>query len=688
MARRHLSWLLAAGLVLGMSGTAAAHHPDDGTPSSWSTYDPADGPALRQADKGAGRYDNGVTFVSNLNLDRLALRLVNVEGGLSRVPYQDPREGQHGPATGHLAPSSKNVQLVGKLDTLTDVTGGIADVAAFGNYAYLNAFSPECAGRPGAQGTGVHVVDISDPTGPAKVNFLPAETNSYVGEGIHVIDFNGRNILVHNNETCNAAQPVTSGFAVWDVTDPVAATKLGQFGDTTPAVANQTFHTTHSVQGFVWQGKAYAVAQDNQDLNDVDIFDITPAINGTGPAVLVWEGGLELWPAAHTPLANGDSVFHHDMQQKVIDGHNYLLVSYWDAGQVLLNIDNPASPVFVADSDFSSPDLAGFTIAEGNSHQSYWSSDGKYALSSDEDFSPTRTLCRILTGPHAGPTACGEFGFSQPLGSTPIEGPTVWGGSGCVEDLNGNSISDRAEVPEAAGPNQIVVFSRGTCFFSDKIRSGEEAGYTAVAVANSHGGSRNGLVGDGFLCGGQGSPVLGTAKAICIGHRAMHQLFEDAVQFAGPEFADMPSIGTLGATLRAQGGVFDGWGYVRLHRGDTLEEIDQWAIDEALDPAFASGFGNLTVHEVKTDPRAGKNLAYFSYYDAGLRVATFGEDGIKEVGHYIAEGGNDFWGVFPVCTGGCANTKAKAGKNGKAVGQNPYLLMSDRDSGLWIFRYT
>ena len=50
--------------------------------------------------------------------------------------------------------------LVGKLK-LTNVAGGIADVAAFGNYAYLNAFGPECAGQPGAQGTGVHVVDCA-----------------------------------------------------------------------------------------------------------------------------------------------------------------------------------------------------------------------------------------------------------------------------------------------------------------------------------------------------------------------------------------------------------------------------------------------------------------------------------------------------------------------------------------------
>ena len=60
------------------------------------------------------------------------------------LPAAEPHPG--GP--GHLPPGSKNMALVGKLK-LTDVDGGIADVAAFGNYAYLNAFSPECV-RTGA----------------------------------------------------------------------------------------------------------------------------------------------------------------------------------------------------------------------------------------------------------------------------------------------------------------------------------------------------------------------------------------------------------------------------------------------------------------------------------------------------------------------------------------------------------
>ena len=632
----------ACGLIAGLTQLPATAHP--GHTHHTSPWDPVDGPAIVEEDH------------------------------------------QHGGEDGHLPASNKNVALLGKVK-LTDVDGGIADVAGFGRYAYLNAWGPECAGKSSGEGGGVHVVDVSDPANPVKVNFLPAEPGNHPGEGVHVYNFNGRHILVHNNEICSGANPATVklGFTVWDVTDPRNAFKIGQFGDPAPRVGTM-FHSTHSVQGFSWQGKAYAVTQDSNELKDVDIFDITPAINGTGDAVLVWEGGLEDWPAAHGNLGFGNTVNHHDMQQQVIGGKNMLLVSYWDAGQILLDISNPAAPVFKTQSDFTATQADSEYSAEGNSHQSYWSADGKYVLSSDEDFSPTRTFCRITTGTFAGQIGCGEFGFTPDLGETfpdGFEGTTVFGGSGCVDDLNGNGTSDRAELrPASETGATVAVFSRGSCFFSDKIRTAEEAGYTMVAIGQSHGGTRNGMLPDSFSCGGQGSPILGTAPAICIGHKAMHDLFASAPAYTGPEGytagGDLPAIGAVGDSLSARGGVFDGWGYVRLHQADDLSEIDSYAVEEANDPAFASGFGNLTVHEVKTDPRPGTNLAYLSYYDAGLRVVKFGPGGIQEIGHSIAEGGNDFWGVYPLLPGNSSTT-------GKG---RPYLLMSDRDYGLWIYRYT
>lgn len=604
-----------------------------------------------------------------------------------------PAAAEHPGGPGHLPPGSRNMELVGKLG-LTSVEGGIADVAAFENYAYLNAFSPECVSNGGA-GTGVHVVDIKDPANPSKVGFIGAHPNSFVGEGIHVVradtpSFEG-DILIHNNETCNAAQFAPSGASLWDVSDPRNPTPLSlNFGDPSPAVANQTYHTTHSAQLFVQRGvlggkdRVIATLQDNQDLADVDIFDVS---NPRNPVMLT-EQGLEDWPGAQGSYANGDTVFHHDMQHKRIGGHDYLLVSYWDAGQVLLNIDNPASPRFLGDSDYRFPDplMPQFEIPEGNSHQAYWDADNEFILSTDEDFSPFRTNFEITSGPNAGPYGAGEFGFTPSIDSQPggsVGGPTVFGGRGCFAagpnagpDAVGDPMPPPASaIPADPGEQKTVVFSRGGCFFSTKIAAGQDLGYDVVIVGQSHAGTRNGLLRDGFFCGGQGHDYDEQIPAICIGHRAMHLMFNDTPEYAGPEGTDI-ALGTLGERYTA-GTEFDGWGYVQLHdaRDPNLRIIDSYAVPEALDERFAEGFGTLSVHEVKTDPRDNVDLAYISYYNAGARVVRFSaKQGIVEKGFFIDEGGNHFWGTFPH-------------RLGKTQGA-PLLLFSDRDHGLYILRYT
>jgi hypothetical protein len=114
---------------------------------------------------------------------------------------------------------------------------------------------------------------------------------------------------------------------------------------------------------------------------------------------------------------------------------------------------------------------------------------------------------------------------------------------------------------------------------------------------------------------------------------------------------------------------------VHLLDARTLQQVDAYAVREALDPRYATGFGDLSVHEVATDPDR-PNLAYLSYYNAGFRVIRFDRGGIREVGRFIDEGGNDFWGVEVHTLPG------KGRRFGKLV------LASDRDYGLYIFKYT
>jgi hypothetical protein len=598
----------------------------------------------------------------------------------------------HGALEGHLPPSQENVDLVGRLQ-LTDLEGGIADVSYFKGYAYLNAWFPHCAAS-GGSGGGVHVVDVRNLNNPVKVGFIPSEENAVPGEGVHIMSvdtpsFQG-DLLLHNNEECEF-QDSTLGMSVWDVTNPANPVKLSQFGDDDPPPAvfsEGTYHSIHSVQGFTQPGKAFAVMVDNEEsavppFKDVDIVDITDPAN----PVMASEQGLDDWPGAQGSYANGDAVFNHDIQFKRIGGNDMLAVSYWDAGQVLLNVNDPYNPVFVGDSDFLAPDPeSGAVTSEGNSHESYWSSNNQFLLSTDEDFSPFRTFFEITTGPNAGPYGAGEFGWTVPISSLPdgqLTGDTVFGGRGCISGSGDPIPGEPAPPPSSVTGANTVVFSRGGCFFSTKVESGQDLGYDFVIIGQSHGGSRNGLLPDGFFCGGQGHEFEVTASAICIGHRAMHLLFNDTPEYTADEGTDIP-IGTLGEEYTAEPS-FDGWGYSNLHDATNpdLPIIDTYALTEQLHPGYASGFGDLSVHEVKTDPRPNVNLAYYSWYAAGLRVAEFGPGGIEETGHYIGPDGNNFWGVFPI-----GDETAGHGYSSDQPYQAPLILASDRDYGLYILRYT
>jgi hypothetical protein len=584
---------------------------------------------------------------------------------------------QHGPEQGHLPPSSENVDLVGRLD-LTNVEGGVSDVAAHGNHAYLGAFFPECRSL-GGSGTGVHVVDISDPESPRKVSFIRAHNNSYVGEGVFVMSmstphFTG-DVLIHNNEPCDGTRPFRGGVSIWDVSNPRSPRPLAlEAGDfETPAGqlrrinGKPTAAPSHSAQGWTVNDRAYVAMVNNIELRDVDILDITDPRN----PVQIAEVGLPDWPGVEIQ-GHGDTPFHHDMQINFIEGTWYLLASYWDAGHILLNVDDPADPQFVGQTRFIDPDpFTGLTPPGGNAHQAFWSSDDRFIIGTDEIFDPFRLIATITSGPFAGE----EFNaVLTPFGESitpeePLVGATRFVGLAC----------DAATVPPAQSPDEIAVIERGVCTFQVKTNNIQAAGYAGGIVFNTADPAASvpceGLV-IMLLPDGSEVPMLFVARST--GFRILGIEGYDPARCPEDE-ADNPSppaAGTPGEEVNISS-VFQGWGYATLYDASTLEPVDAYAIDEAIDPDFAQNFGDLTVHEVKTDPRPGMNLAYFSWYAGGLRVAQFDDEDIEEVGHFIADGGNNFWGVFP---------HFLPGSNPEE--ERPLILNSDRDSGLWIFQYT
>jgi hypothetical protein len=137
----------------------------------------------------------------------------------------------------------------------------------------------------------------------------------------------------------------------------------------------------------------------------------------------------------------------------------------------------------------------------------------------------------------------------------------------------------------------------------------------------------------------------------------------DNAFFIGTDENLDPDRSTLNGT------VFVGWGYVHVYDAATLAELDTFAIPQAFDPAYATGFGDLTVHEVATDPQRA-DRAYLAYSAGGLRAVEIMNEQIVEVGGYLDPHGNDFWGVEAFVRFGVADT---------------LIAASDRNGGLWIF---
>ncbi|HLF68263.1 MAG TPA: PA domain-containing protein [Gaiellaceae bacterium] len=574
---------------------------------------------------------------------------------------------QHGTNVGHLHPegSQANVELVSKLKLKNAVPEKIADVGVHNGYAYLAAW-----GVVTCKYNGVHVVDVRDPAKPREVAFIPSKEGSYPGEGVQALRidtpaFRG-DILVTNNEKCKEPAGF-GGMNIYDVSRPTAPTPLAEgVGDSNvPGQGKKDAHEIHSV--FAWDAgdRAYAVIVDNEEGADVDIVDIT---NPKKPFFLVEYDLDERFPQIRQAAPeNLVEVFLHDMVVKEIGGRQVMLLSYWDAGYVAIDVTDPLAPTYIGDTDFTNPDPeaaeSGFVVApEGNGHEAEFTLDNRYVVAADEDFGPTQADARNVTDGTALTAGPGSNTRPLPPGET-IEGVSVFVGRACPGD---------PAVP-AGNPavTDVAVVERGVCLFTEKVASVIAAGgYDAVLIFNRTGtdGGCNGTL--GMTVAGD-IPTFGVAPR-GQGFAIFDVPYDDAACLAGTGPARLPvEVGTTGDTLRFTS-FFDGWGYVHLYRygSGKMAELDTYAIPEAHDPAFASGFGDLSVHEAATS-QTRADLVYFSYYAAGFRVAKIVADRLVEVGHHIDVGGNNFWGVQVFDSGG-----------------QEYVAASDRDLGLYIFRYT
>lgn len=167
----------------------------------------------------------------------------------------------------------------------------------------------------------------------------------------------------------------------------------------------------------------------------------------------------------------------------------------------------------------------------------------------------------IVDGPAAGTYPSEEQYWTLPVWSYPggVQGPTVFGGYACSTD----GIPAAESIPHAAGDEVILVVQRGpsedpnasgaACTTGVKAATAIERGYDAFISVEHHEGAAAGM--DAFTCRPPGAQRAFNIAGVCVGHRAMHLLFDRTPDATRPyplgDPADLePEIGELGRTVR------------------------------------------------------------------------------------------------------------------------------------------
>jgi hypothetical protein len=572
-----------------------------------------------------------------------------------------------------VAPVEEGLDLVSSFDLGGKLAGDgrVADVSAKGDYAYLTMFYEPTCGRGGVQIVDMNLDTPADDT--KAVGYIPSHVDTYAGEGSQVVSLNTPSfkgdLLVYQNEWCPQTTNGVGGITLVDVTDPHNPKKLvegaGDFtkrsGGQTNGVPQTKANQTHSA--FAWvneeTGKVYVVLVDDLEELDVDIMDIT---NPSKPK-MVSETNLDQFAQVGPTRPHGDAVFSHDMIVKRIGGRDIMLMSYWDGGYVTLDVTDPANPKTLSDTDFAAVDPAraerGQTITpEGNAHQAEFTRGNEFFFATDEDFNPYRVQATFKGGPAAGKTFTAiQGGDTKPINKdNPLVGDTRFLGLGCDP------------VAPAGTAGLIAVVERGVCDFQVKLNNIEAAGYAGLIVFN-----RTGV---------DGCETLVTMLAASETTPAMFVSRKDGFRLLGVEPDAGYTCATDGSGTATPAGpsvpvdvsaVFDGWGYTHMYetdltKGAKMDEVDYYAPPEGQSEAFAENFGDMTVHEVATDP--DEKLVYVSHYALGMRVLSYDDSGLEEVGAFVEEGGSNYWGVEVHKRGG-----------------QKYILGSDRDRGLRIFTF-
>ena len=473
----------------------------------------------------------------------------------------------------------------------------------------------------------------------------------------------GRDILGIGLQDCgNSATEGTVGLELYDITNPRSPQFLSLFNGEDFGMEAEHGHVHELDLTRTPDGRTLALLSSpdlealtsnpplfDDGIGDLLIVDITDPSNPT----LVSHWGVLQEPALGlgvylSVLAGGDArTLDHSVRANK-DG-TLAYVSYWDAGFIILDISDPADPVFLGRTAYAPGE-------EGNAHSVDESPSGQLLAAADEDFSPFEL--RFSSSAFPGFQDAFEGAFTVPivtLDDRAMDGEVVHVGRGCPADAAlGLPVAD----PYLADPaGKIALIERGVCRFDNKIARAQLAGAIGVIVYNN---AANGET--PVLMGGDspvllGSPdVIGTVNTI----PAVSVVRSTGLLLVG---------GTPPVTAKAEA-FFNGWGALRFYD-----------ISDPANPVLLSKFATANTNNADValdgiwsvhNPEWHGTKVFASWYSDGIRVLDLRDPTAPEE---VA-----FW------TGAGAPADAPPVNIWSVVPHQGLLLASDRNYGLYILK--
>jgi hypothetical protein len=559
--------------------------------------------------------------------------------------------GPHGSTYGQAdQPLMENVELVGHSDLGGRGLNG--SVWAHRDAAYVGTWGPRSNNPALCLGRGVTIVDIADPRRPAVVGSV-AERPGTSAEDVQVIAvsspaFRG-DLLATGIQRC--ASNVNGGLSLWDVTDPRKPAELGFFEIGGGPVGVHEFSMfRRGPRVIALLAVPFSELVDPEQQGDLRIVDIS---DPRAP-VLISHWGLNRALGVAPRQGVGRDAHNYAHSVRTSPDGQLAYVSYWDAGVVILDISDLASPRYLGRTTFG-PD------EEGNAHSTALAKGGRVLVEADEDIF-VRSEALEVEGVASLPLVHASYGAFRPVlqETGGVSGSAVYVGRGCPAEPHQDGAPAANAEPYFADPHgRVAIVDRGDCTFVDKVLRAQRSGALAVIIADR-----------------EATPVTpdGAVQELTIPAALISRDSADRLKEA---LGRGDAVTIRFSPDRAE---YDDWGYLRF-----------WDVADPANPVLVATFA--TEH-ARTDRETGPvddgwytvhhpvvlgDRLYASWYSDGVRVLDIADPTRpREVGFFIPPRGQPqpgqltghverpfVWGVYV---------------------RGDLLLASDYHTGLYILR--